>query len=77
MIDMEGEITQTTVPPNMADQAREVTIWIEESRNEIEITLGLEAFQKHDMKVGDKLSIKIDKKLDFDALAQDLFKMGK
>ena len=77
MIDMEGEITQTTVPPNMADQAREVTIWIEESRNEIEITLRLEAFQKHDLKVGDKLSIKIDKKLDFDKLAQDLFKMGK
>ncbi len=77
MIDMEGEITQTTVPPNMADRVREVTIWIEESGNEIEVTLGLEAFQKHDLKVGDKLSIKIDKKLDFDALAQDLFKLGK
>ena len=77
MIDMEGEITQTTVPPNMADRVREVTIWIEESGNEIEVTLGLEAFQKHDLKVGDKLSIKIDKKLDFDALAQDFFKLGK
>ena len=77
MINMEGEITQTTVPPNMAGQEREVTIWIEESRNEIEITLGLDAFQKYDLKVGDKLSIKIDKKLDFDAMAQDLFKMGK
>ncbi len=41
------------------------------------ITLGLEIFQKHDLKVGDKLSIKIDKKLDFDALAQDFFKLGK
>ena len=77
MIDMEGEITQTTVPPNMAHQVREVTIWIEESRNEIEVTLGLEIFQKHDLKVGDKLSIKISKKLDFDALAQDFFKLGK
>ncbi len=77
MIDMEGEITQTTVPPNMADRVREVTIWIEESGNEIEITLRLEAFQKYDLKVGDKLSIKIDKKLDFDSMAQDLFKMGK
>ncbi len=77
MIDMEGEITQTTVPPNMADRVREVTIWIEKSGNEIEVTLGLEAFQKHDLKVGDKLSIKISKKLDFDALAQDFFKLGK
>ena len=77
MIDMEGEITQTTVPPNMADQEREVTNWIEESRNEIEVTLRLEAFQKYDLKVGDKLSIKIDKKLDVDSMAQDLFKMGK
>jgi len=77
MIEMEGEITQTTVPPNKADQEREVTIWIEESSNEIELTLGLELFQKYDFKVGDKLSIKIDKKLDFDALAQDFFKLGK
>lgn len=77
MIDLEGEITRTTVPPNRADKEREVTIWIEESGNEIEITLRLEAFQKYDLKVGDKLSIKIDKKLDFDAMAQDLFKLGK
>ena len=77
MIDMEGEITLTTVPPNKADQEREVTIWIEETRNEIEITLRLETFQKLELKVGDKLSIKINKKLDFDAMAQDLFKLGK
>lgn len=77
MIQLEGEITQTSVPPNKADVERDVTIWIQQTENEIEVTFSLEEFQKYQFEVGDKLSIKIDKKLDIDAMARDFFKKGK
>ncbi len=73
---MEGEITQTSVPPNKADVERDITIWIQQTENEIEVTFSLEEFQKYQFEVGDKLSIKIDKKLDIDAMARDFFKKG-
>ncbi|MCZ6513874.1 MAG: hypothetical protein O6857_08105 [Nitrospinae bacterium] len=76
MIQLEGEITHTAVPPNKADQAREITIWIQQIESEIEMTFSLEVFQKYEFQVGDKLSIKIEKQLDIDAMARDFFKKG-
>lgn len=76
MIQLEGEITQTSVPPNKAEVERDVTIWVEQTENEIEMTFPLEVFQKYQFQVGDKLSIKIDKALDIDAMARDFFKQG-
>ena len=76
MIQLEGEITQTTIPPNKAELERQVTIWIQQIESEIEMTFSLEVFQKYQFEVGDKLSIKIEKQLDIDAMAQDFFKKG-
>ena len=74
MIILEGEVTRTAVPPNKAEVERDIAIWIEETCNEIELTFSLENFQKYQIEVGDKVSIKIDKKLDIDRLTQDLLK---
>ncbi|MCF8720844.1 hypothetical protein [Nitrospina gracilis] len=74
MLMFEGEITQTKVPPNKAEFEREVVIWIDETSNELEITLDLNTFQKNGFQVGDKLTIKIEKQADFDSLARDFFK---
>ena len=76
MIKLEGEITQTTVPPNKAEIERDVTIWVQQTENEIEMTFTLEEFQKYKFQVGDKLSIQIDKMLNFDDMARDFFKKG-
>ncbi len=76
MIQLEGEITQTSVPPNKADVERNVTIWVQQTENEIEVTFSLAEFQKYQIEVDDKLSIKIDKILDIDAMARDFFKKG-
>ena len=76
MIQLEGEITQTTIPPNKAGLERQVTIWIQQIESEIEMTFSLEVFQKYEFQVGDKLSIKIEKQLDIDAMARDFFKKG-
>lgn len=76
MIKLEGEITQTTVPPNKAEIERDVTIWVQQTENEIEMTFTLEEFQKYKFQVGDKLSIHIDKMLNFDDMARDFFKKG-
>ena len=76
MIQLEGEITQTTIPPNKAELERQVTIWIQQIESEIEMTFSLEVFQKYEFQVGDKLSIKIEKQLDIDAMAQHFFKKG-
>ncbi len=73
MIQLEGEITETRVPPNKAEVERDVTIWVQETENEIEISLPLEDFQKFQFQVGDKLSITINKKLDIDAMARSFF----
>ena len=74
MIELEGEITQTSVPPNKAEIERDVTIWIQQLESEIDLTFSLETFQEYQFEVGDKLSIKIQKQLDIDAMARDFFK---
>ena len=76
MIQLEGEITETSVPPNKAEVERDVTIWVQQTENEIEVTFSLDQFQKYQFEVGDKLSIQIDKKLEIDAMARDFFKKG-
>lgn len=76
MIQLEGEITQTAIPPNKAEVERAVTIWIQQIESEIEMTFSLETFKKYQFAVGDKLSIQIDKKMDIDAMARDFFKKG-
>lgn len=76
MIVLEGEVTQTIAPPNQAEFFRTVTIWVEQTEDEIELTFPLEEFKKYGFQEGDKLSIKIDKQFDIDKMAQDLFKKG-
>ncbi len=77
MLFLEAEVTRTSVPPNKAETEREIAIWIFDSENEIELTMNLEDFQKNNVQVGDKLSIKIEKRPDFDSMARELFKDGK
>lgn len=74
MLYLEGEITETTVSPNKAELERELTIWVETTENEINLTVTLEAYKQYGFQVGDKLSIQIDKRLDIDKLTQDLLK---
>jgi hypothetical protein len=75
MITLDGEITEITSPPNKADQFRSVTIWLPESEEHVELTLGLEEFKKSGMVIDDKITIKIDKKFDIDSLTQNLLKI--
>jgi len=74
MLYLEGEITETTVAPNKAELERELTIWVETTENEINLTVALDTFKQYGFQVGDKLSIQIDKRLDIDKLTQDLLK---
>lgn len=74
MILLEGEITEVNTPPNKADQFRELTIWIPETGEHIEMTCFIHDFKKSDLEEGSKITIKIEKKFDIDALAQDFFK---
>ena len=71
---LDGEITEVTSPPNKADRLRCVTIWVPETEEHIEMTFLMEDFQKAGLDEGDKITIKVDKKLDIDAMAQGLFK---
>ena len=71
---LDGEITEVTSPPNKADRLRCVTIWVPETKEHIEMTFLMEDFQKAGLDEGDKITIKVDKKFDIDAMAQDLFK---
>lgn len=75
MIQIEGEITEVSTPPNKADQFREVTIWLPESEEHIEMTFPLTEFQSAGFAEGDKISIKVEKKFDIDSLTRDLLKM--
>ena len=71
---LDGEITEVTSPPNKTDRLRCVTIWVPETEEHIEMTFLMEDFQKAGLDEGDKITIKVDKKLDIDAMAQGLFK---
>ena len=82
---LDGEITEIASPPNKADRFKNVTIWIPITEEHAEITFPdwtfvdcynfpVEDFQKMDLNEGDKITIKVEKKFDIDAMAQDLFK---
>ncbi len=75
MIQVDGEITEITTPPNKADQFRDVTIWLPETEEHVEFKFFLETFQSAGFVEGDKTSIKLEKKFDIDSLTQDLMKM--
>ena len=75
MIQVDGEITEITTPPNKADQFRDVTIWLPETEEHVEFKFFLETFQSAGFAEGDKISIKLEKKFDIDSLTQDLMKM--
>ena len=72
MILLEGEITELTTPPNKADQFRELTIWVPETGEHIEVTSFIHELQKSGLEEGSQISIKIEKKFDVDSLTRDL-----
>ena len=74
MIVLEGEITEVNTPPNKADQFRELTIWVPETGEHVEITCYVHEIQKAEFEEGSKISIKIEKKFDVASLARDLLK---
>jgi hypothetical protein len=74
MIQLDGEITEVTTPPNKADQFRELTIWIPETGEHVELTCYIHDFKKMDLEEGTQISIKIEKKFDVDSLTQQFFK---
>jgi hypothetical protein len=75
MISMDGEVTEINNPPNRSADFREVTIWVDDTEEHIEMTLNLAALKSSGIEVGSKISIKLDKKFDIDSLTQDLMKM--
>ena len=75
MISMDGEVTEINNPPNRSADFREVTIWVDDTEEHIEMTINLTALTNSGIGVGDKISIKLDKKFDIDSLTQDLMKM--
>ena len=74
MISLDGEITEVTTPPNTADQFRELTIWVPETGEHIELTCFIHELQKSGLEEGSQISIKIEKKFDVDSLTRDLLK---
>ena len=74
MILLDGEITEINTPPNKADQFRELTIWIPETGEHVEITCFNHELQKSDLEEGNQISIKIEKKFDVESLTRDLLK---
>ncbi len=74
MILLEGEISEINTPPNKADQFRELSIWIPETEEHVELTCFIHEVQKAGLEEGSKISIKIEKKFDIDSLTRDLLK---
>jgi len=74
MILLDGEITEVNTPPNKADQFRELTIWIPETGEHVELTCYVHDIKKDGLEEGNKISIKIEKKFDVDSLTRDLLK---
>ena len=75
MITLDGEITEINCPPNKTEQFREVTLWVSDTEEHVELTVGLAELQSSGMAVGDKITIKIDKKFDIDSLTKDLMNL--
>ncbi|MZG31424.1 MAG: hypothetical protein F3741_11600 [Nitrospinae bacterium] len=71
---LEGEISEINTPPNKADQFRELSIWIPETEEHVELTCFMHEVQKAGLEEGSKISIKIEKKFDIDSLTRDLLK---
>ena len=71
MITLEGEITETSCPPNRAYNWRTVTIWLPESEEHVEFIFDLNNLQKAGWKEGDKLLIKFEKLPDYGDDARD------
>ncbi|MZH46281.1 MAG: hypothetical protein F3739_04515 [Nitrospinae bacterium] len=71
---LEGEISEINTPPNKADQFRELSIWIPETEEHMELTCFMHEVQKAGLEEGSKISIKIEKKFDIDSLTRDLLK---
>ena len=74
MILLDGEITEINTPPNKADQFRELTIWVPETGEHVEMTCFIHELKKSGLEEGSKISIKIEKKFDVDSLTRDLLK---
>lgn len=74
MIVLDGEITGLAIPPNKADQFRELTVWVPETGEHIEMTCCVHEVQKEGFEEGSQISIKIEKKFDVDSLTRDLLK---
>ena len=74
MIKLEGEIIETSTPPNKANVLKTVSIWLEDTQETMDFTFQHDDFKSSQLKVGDKITIQIDKRFDVDAFAQDLFK---
>ena len=71
---LDGEITEVSSPPNKADRLRCITVWVPITEEHVEMTFLVEDFQKAGIGEGDQIKIKVEKKFDIDAMAQDLFK---
>ena len=74
MIKLEGEITETTTPPNKANVWKTVSIWFGDTQETIDFTFQLDQFRNSQLKVGDKVTIQIDKRFDVDSFTENLFK---
>ena len=74
MILLDGEITEVNTPPNKAEQFRELTIWIAETGEHLELTCNIQDIKSAGLEEGNKVSIKIEKKFDIDSLTRDLLK---
>ena len=71
---LDGEIAEITSPPNAANRLRCISVWVPVIEEHVEMTFLVEDFQKADLGEGDQITIKVEKKFDIDAMAQDLFK---
>ena len=54
---------EVNTPPNKADQFRELTIWIPETGEHLELTCNIHEIKNAGLEEGNKVSIKIEKKL--------------
>ena len=74
MIKLEGEITETATPPNKAGSLKTVSIWFADTQETMDFTFQLDQFKNSELKVGDKVTIQIDKQFDVNAFTENLFK---
>ncbi|MFQ5677228.1 MAG: hypothetical protein ACE5G1_15150, partial [bacterium] len=60
--------------PNKADAYRTISIWLPQTEEYMDFTFNLEEFKSSKMKVGDQITIQIDKRFDVDSFTSELFK---